>query len=74
MTLLLKQLFAFFKLLNSDTGTNQIAAGITVGLILGFSPVLSLQTFIVFILMFIFLNNVTIAYCQNIYILAIQSN
>ncbi|MEQ1878534.1 MAG: TIGR03546 family protein [Bdellovibrionia bacterium] len=54
MTLLLKQLFAFFKLLNSDTGTNQLAAGIAVGLILGFSPVLSLQALLVFVLLFFF--------------------
>ncbi|HEX4926024.1 MAG TPA: TIGR03546 family protein [Bdellovibrionales bacterium] len=54
MTLLLKQLFAFFKLLNSDTGTNQLAAGIACGLILGFSPVLSLQTLLVFVLLFFF--------------------
>ena len=38
MTLLLKQLFAFLKVLNSDTGENQVAAGIACGLILGFAP------------------------------------
>lgn len=54
MTLLLKQLFQFFKLLNSDTGTNQIAAGIAAGFILGMTPVLSLQTFLVFICIFLF--------------------
>lgn len=54
MTLLLKQLFAFFKLLNSETGTNQISTGLAVGLILGFSPFLSLQTLLVLILLFFF--------------------
>lgn len=54
MTLLLKQVFAFFKLLNSDTGTNQLAAGIALGLILGFSPTLSLQTLLAFVLLFFF--------------------
>lgn len=54
MTLLLKQIFAFFKLLNSDTGTNQLAAGLAMGLILGFSPMLSLQTLIAFIILFFF--------------------
>lgn len=54
MTLLLKQIFAFFKLLNSDTGTNQLASGLALGIILGFSPFLSLQTFIVLILVFFF--------------------
>lgn len=54
MTLLLKQLFALIRLLNSDTATNQIAAGFACGLILGFSPVLSLQTLLVFICLFLF--------------------
>ena len=53
MGLLLKQLFQFIKLLNSDTGTNQIAAGIAVGFILGMTPVFSLQTvLVVFVLLF----------------------
>ena len=53
MTFLLKQIFAFIKLLNSDTATNQIAAGIACGLILGFAPAFSLQTvFVIFILFF----------------------
>ncbi len=50
MTVLLKQIFAFLKLLNSDTGTNQIAAGITAGFILGMSPFFSLQGIFIFIL------------------------
>ncbi len=54
MTLLLKQLFAFLKLLNSDTGTNQLATGLSLGLVLGFSPFLSLQTFLILILCFFF--------------------
>ncbi|MBL7665077.1 MAG: TIGR03546 family protein [Bacteriovoracaceae bacterium] len=54
MTLLLKQIFAFFKLLNSDTGEQQLAAGIACGLILGFAPALSLQTLVVFVLLFFF--------------------
>jgi uncharacterized protein (TIGR03546 family) len=54
MTLLLKQLFNFFKLLNSDKGTNQIAAGIAVGFILGMTPFFSLQSILIFVLMFIF--------------------
>lgn len=54
MGLLLKQLFSFFKLLNSETGTNQIAAGIAAGFILGMTPVLSLQTLLVFLLIFLF--------------------
>lgn len=54
MTILLKQLFAFLKLINSDTGENQIAAGIACGLILGFAPTLSLQTLLVFVLLFFF--------------------
>ncbi len=54
MTFLLKQIFSFLKLLNSDTGTNQIAAGIACGLILGFAPALSLQTLLVIALLFFF--------------------
>lgn len=51
---LVKQLLALFKLLNSETGTNQIAAGIALGFILGQSPMLSLQAFLVFFLIFFF--------------------
>ncbi len=54
MTFLLKQFFALIQLLNSDTGTNQIAAGIACGLILGFAPVFSLQTVLVIFLLFFF--------------------
>lgn len=54
MTLLLKQLFAFFRLLNSETGTNQLASGLALGLFLGFAPFVSLQTLIVFFLVFVF--------------------
>ncbi len=54
MGLLLKQIFGFLKLLNSETGTNQIAAGIAAGFILGMSPVLSLQTLLVFLFVFCF--------------------
>jgi len=54
MTFMLKQIFSLFKLLNSDTGHNQIAAGIACGLILGFAPVFSLQTTLVIFLLFFF--------------------
>jgi len=54
VTYLLKQVFAFLKLLNSDTGTNQLAAGIVCGMILGFTPAFSLQTLLVLICLFLF--------------------
>ncbi|MEZ4873255.1 MAG: TIGR03546 family protein [Bdellovibrionales bacterium] len=54
MGLLLKQIFNFLKILNSDTGTNQIAAGIAAGFILGMTPALSLQSLIIFLCLFIF--------------------
>lgn len=54
MTFLLKQIFGFLKLLNSETGHNQIAAGIAAGFILGMSPTLSIQTLLVFLLIFVF--------------------
>jgi uncharacterized protein (TIGR03546 family) len=54
MTVLLKQIFGFLKLLNSDKGENQIAVGIACGLILGFAPSFSLQTLIVIVVLFFF--------------------
>lgn len=54
MTLLLKQLFNFFKLLNSDTETSPLAYGLSLGLILGFAPFFSIQTLVVFLIVFIF--------------------
>ena len=54
MTLILQQFFKFFQLLNSETGTNQIASGLCLGMILGFTPALSLQSLLVFMLMFMF--------------------
>jgi len=54
VSLLLKQFFGLLKLLNSETGHNQIAAGIAMGFILGMSPMLSLQAMLVFICLFLF--------------------
>jgi uncharacterized protein (TIGR03546 family) len=54
MGLLLKQIFALFKMLNSETGTNQIAAGVAAGFILGMTPAFSLQTLLVFLVIFFF--------------------
>lgn len=54
MTFLLKQIFGFVKMLNSETGHNQLAAGIAAGFILGMTPALSLQSFLVFICIFFF--------------------
>jgi uncharacterized protein (TIGR03546 family) len=54
VTLLLKQIFNFLKLLNSDKGTNSIAWGVVMGMILGFTPAFSLQTLLVILLLFFF--------------------
>lgn len=54
MTLLLKQLFAFIRMINSDTGHNQLAAGLCCGLIMGFAPFISIQTLLVLALVFFF--------------------
>ncbi|MCC7403281.1 MAG: TIGR03546 family protein [Bdellovibrionales bacterium] len=54
MGLLLKQIFQFLKLLNSENGTNQIAAGIAAGFVLGMTPAFSLQTLLVFVCIFFF--------------------
>ncbi len=62
MTLLLKQFFSFLKLLNSDTGTNQIAAGIAAGFVLGMTPFFSLQSLLIFVMIFLFRVQVTAAF------------
>lgn len=54
MGFLLKQVFGLIKLLNSETGHNQIAAGIAAGFILGMAPVFSLQSLLVFLCLFFF--------------------
>ncbi len=54
MGLILKQLFAFIKLLNSDTGTISLAMGMTCGFILGMTPTLSLHSLLVFLILFFF--------------------
>lgn len=54
MGLLLKQIFGLIKLLNSETGTQQIAAGVAAGFILGMTPALSLQSLLVFLCLFFF--------------------
>lgn len=54
MSLILKQVFAFIQLLNSDQGLNSLAFGLAFGVILGFSPFLSIQTFIVLFICFVF--------------------
>lgn len=54
MGFLLKQLFSLLKLLNSETGENQIASGVAAGFILGMTPSLSLQSLLVFLCLFLF--------------------
>jgi uncharacterized protein (TIGR03546 family) len=54
MTLLLKQIFSFFRLLNSETGTNQLASGLALGLLIGFAPFFSIQTLLFFLVVFCF--------------------
>jgi uncharacterized protein (TIGR03546 family) len=54
LTILLKQIFGLIKLLNSETGTNQISWGIAAGFVLGMSPTLSLQTLLIFLLILVF--------------------
>lgn len=54
MTFLLRQLFNLIYLLNSETGTNSISAGFCCGLVLGFSPIYSLQSLLVVLILLIF--------------------
>jgi len=54
MGLILKQLFSFIKLLNSDTGNISLAMGMTCGFILGMTPTLSLHSLLIFLILFFF--------------------
>lgn len=54
MGLILKQLFSFIKLLNSDTGNISLALGMTCGFILGMTPTLSLHSLLIFLILFFF--------------------
>lgn len=54
MGLILKQIFAFIRLLNSDTGNISLAMGMTCGFILGMTPVLSLHSLVIFLILFLF--------------------
>jgi uncharacterized protein (TIGR03546 family) len=54
VTLIIKQFINFIKLLNSETGTNQIASGLALGLLMGFAPFFSIQTLLFIFLIFIF--------------------
>ena len=54
MGLILKQIFAFIRLLHSEADTRPMAAGIALGAILGFAPLLSLQAFFVFLVLIVF--------------------
>jgi len=54
MSLVLRQLFVFFRLLNSEKAQNQIAAGVVCGVILGFAPAISFQAVLVFVIIFLF--------------------
>jgi uncharacterized protein (TIGR03546 family) len=54
MTVILKQLFDLIKLLHSENETTPIAWGISLGFVLGMTPAFSLQSVLVFFLLFIF--------------------
>lgn len=54
MTYLLKQFFQLLKLLNSETGSHQIAWGVAFGFVLGMTPSFSLQTILVLLLLLLF--------------------
>lgn len=54
MGLILKQIFTFIRLLNSDTGKISLAMGMTCGFILGMTPVLSLHSLLIFLILFLF--------------------
>ncbi len=54
MTLIFKQIFVFFKLLNSENDTRPLATGLALGVVLGFSPLLSLQGVLILMILFLF--------------------
>jgi len=66
--LLLKQLFGLLKLLNSETGHNQIAAGVAAGFVLGMSPILSLQSLLIFICLFLFRVQIGAAFVSALFL------
>ncbi len=53
MTYIIGQIISLIKLLHSENGAQQIAAGITLGILLGFSPLLSLQGILITLLLFV---------------------
>ncbi len=67
MGFLLNQLFQFVRLLNSDKGTNQIAAGIACGFVLGMTPAFSLQTVVIFVLLFFFRVQIGAAFLSAVF-------
>ena len=54
MSILIKQIINLIQLLHSDSGKNQIAAGLAFGVFLGFAPFISIQTLLVLLIVFIF--------------------
>jgi uncharacterized protein (TIGR03546 family) len=54
MTILIKQIIQLIKMLHSETETSPIAWGVAMGFILGMTPAFSLQTILVFLVLFIF--------------------
>lgn len=54
MGILTKQIINLIRLLHSETGQNQIASGLAFGVFLGFAPFLSIQTFLVLLIVFLF--------------------
>ena len=65
MSLLLKQFFELLRLLHSDTETKSIALGLSLGLVLGFSPILSLQTLLILGFCFLFRVQITALFLSS---------
>lgn len=54
MAIVLKHLFNLIYILHSETSTRSISAGFCCGIVLGFSPILSLQAVLVLVVMLVF--------------------
>jgi len=54
MTLIFKNLISLFQILGSETRLNSLALGVALGFVLGLSPVFSLQSILIFIILLVF--------------------
>lgn len=54
MDILLKNIFKLLRVLHSETGIHQLSAGFAAGFVLGMTPVLSIQSLLIFLFILFF--------------------